>query len=384
MSSNNLYSERLERCKKAIMLEKPDRVPVICKTEPTYAIQYAGYNLKKALWDIDLLIKAMDKLYEDFYFDAGGFMGRFPLFYKITGSKTIVPNDRDGYMQHPEVTGLKAEEYDEYIEDPYKCIIEKIVPRLYTELGKPGIEGCLNWARAIYANNIIKEKIAAGNAMLSQKHGIASIRRGITEAPLDFIADFIRGFTGISKDMRRYPEKVRLAAEASLPLMIKLAKLTNPTPGIIPSVFIPLHMPPYMRTIDFEKLYWPTFEKLCRTLTSEGYTLQIFFEKNWTRYYDYLQELPKGIIGYFEEDDLGVVKEKLGKTMCIMGNFPVNMLKLNTKQECIDKAKEIIDKAAPGGGYMFTVDKSILLLNDAKPENLRAVNEFVHEYGTYK
>ena len=166
--------------------------------------------------------------------------------------------------------------------------------------------------------------------------------------------------------------------------MYKLAKIVNPNPGTIPSLFMPLHMPSYMRTKDFEKLYWPSFKKLVCDLVADGYTIQIFFEKDWSRYYEFLQELPTGVIAYFEDDDLGIVKQKIGHKLCIMGNYPITMLRLNTKQECIDKAKEIVDKAAPGGGYMFCMDKSILDLSDAKPENLIAVSEFVHEYGVYK
>ncbi|MFZ7121429.1 MAG: uroporphyrinogen decarboxylase family protein [Eubacteriaceae bacterium] len=383
MNKNGL-NEKLERCRKAILNEQPDRVPVICKVEPTYAIQYAGNNLKESLWNLDLLIESMDKLYSDFYFDAGGFAGRFPLFYKRTGSKSFVPNEKDGYMQHPEVAGLQPEEYDEYIKDPFKCLVEKVVPRLYTELGQSGVDGHLAWARSVNADSKIRAKIAAGNAMLNQKYGIASIRRGISEAPLDFIADLLRGFTGVSMDIRRCPGKLEEAVEVTLPLMVKLAKLLNPVPSATQSIFVPLHMAPFMSNKNFERFYWPTFKKFCEEITKDGYTMQIFFEKNWSRYYDYLQELPKGIVGYFEEDDLGVVKENLGKTMCIMGNFPTTMLNLNSKQECIDKAKEIVDKAAPGGGFMFTMDKSVLLLQDAKPENLKAVTDFVHEYGVYK
>ncbi len=185
-------------------------------------------------------------------------------------------------------------------------------------------------------------------------------------------------------DVRRKADKVKAAVEATEPLMYRLAKILNPTPGIIPSMFIPLHMPSYMRTKDFEKLYWPTFKSLVCNLVDDGYTVQVFFEKNWERYYEYLQELPTGTIAYFEEDDLGEVKKKLGTKICIMGNYPISMLRLNTKQECLDKAKEIIDKAAPGGGYLFTMDKSILALSDAKPENLIAVCDFVHDYGVYK
>ncbi|HHX73917.1 MAG TPA: hypothetical protein GX699_03335 [Firmicutes bacterium] len=376
--------QRTEMVKKAIMCEQPERVPVICKQEPSFAIEYAGYDLKTALWNPSLIVEATDKMYTDIYCDAGGNMPRFPLVYKTNGSRAFVPRELDDFVQHPEVEGLLYEEYDEYIENPFKCIVNTIIPRLYPKLAAGGAEGSLNYLRAMIADNQVKSQYLPGCAAVERKHGIINIRRGAIEAPFDFLADLLRGFTGISKDVRRDPGRVQAAAEATLPLMYKLAKILNPTPGIIPSIFIPLHMPSYMRTTDFEKLYWPTFKKLVDDLIADGYTLQIFFEKNWTRYYDFLQDLPTGVIAYFEEDDLGVAKEKLGKKLCLMGNFPITMLRLSSKQECIDKAKEILDKAAPGGGYLFCMDKSILSLSDAKPENLIAVCEFVHEYGVYK
>lgn len=375
--------QRSEMVKKAIMGEKPERVPVISKAEPSYAIQYAGYDLKTALWDPELIVKATDKMYTDIYCDAGGNMPRFPLVYKTNSSRAFVPRDVDDFVQHPEVTGLLSEEYDAYIKDPFKCIVDTVIPRLYPDLAADGVNGSLNFLRAMISDNQVKSQYLAGSAAIEKKHGIINIRRGAIEAPFDFVADLLRGFTGISMDIRRDPGRLQAAVEATAPLMYRLGKILNPNPGTIPSIFIPLHMPSYMRTKDFEKLYWPTFKKLVCDLVEDGYTLQIFFEKNWTRYYEFLQELPRGVIAYFEEDDLGVAKEKIGDTLCLMGNYPITMLRLNTKQECIDKAKEILDKAAPGGGYMFCMDKSILTLSDAKPENLIAVSEFVHEYGKY-
>lgn len=376
--------QRVEMLKKAIMGEQPERVPVVSKAEPSYAIQYAGYDLKQAQWDPALILKATDKMYEDIYCDAGGNMPRFPLVYKTNGSKAFVPRESDDFVQHPEVTGLLPEDYDAYIADPFKCIVETVMPRLYPKLSSADPQGGLNLLRAMIADNQSKAQYLGGLAELGKKHGIINIRRGAIEAPFDFVADLLRGFTGVSMDVRRDPGRLKAAVEATLPLMYRLGKIANPTPGTIPSLFIPLHMPSYMRTIDFENLYWPTFKKLVDDLIADGYTLQIFFEKNWERYYDFLQEMPRGVIAYFEEDDLGVVKEKIGKNVCIMGNYPITMLRLNTKQQCIDKAKEILDKAAPGGGYLFCMDKSILTIDDAKPENLIAVSEFVHEYGVYK
>ena len=379
----NLTAEqRTEMVRKAILCQQPERVPVVCKAEPSYAIQFAGYDLKEALWKPELIVDATDKMYSEIYCDAGGNMPRFPLIYKTNGSRAYVPRELDDFVQHPEVEGLMIDEYDEYIADPFKCIVETVIPRLYPKLAGP--EGNLNMLRTMIADNQVKGKYLAGCAQVEKKHGIINIRRGAIEAPFDFVADLLRGFTGISMDVRRSAGKVQAAVEATLPLMYRLAKILNPVPATVPSMFIPLHMPSYMRTKDFEKLYWPTFKKMVCDLIDDGYTHQIFFEKNWERYYDYLQELPTGVIAYFEEDDLGVAKEKLGKKLCLMGNYPVTMLRLNTKQQCIDKAKEIVDKAAPGGGYLFCMDKSILSLSDAKPENLIAVSEFVHEYGVYR
>ena len=173
------YQESLERCQKAVNLEQPDRIPVICKVDPTFAIEYAGFDMKEALWNVDRIAEAYSRVYEDFYFDGGGYMGRFPLFYKVMQSKSFVPNDSNGYVQHPEVSGLEAEEYDEYIADPYKTIVNKVVPRLYPALAAEGMEGGLNWARAINANNRIMGKIVAGNTGF-QTCGAVSPKRPLT------------------------------------------------------------------------------------------------------------------------------------------------------------------------------------------------------------
>ncbi|AHF11327.1 hypothetical protein A7D23_09460 [Dehalobacter sp. TeCB1] len=61
----------------------------------------------------------------------------------------------------------------------------------------------------------------------------------------------------------------------------------------------------------------------------------------------------------------------------------MNLYQERTKEECIAKAKELIDGMA-GGGYIFGTDKELLAPADGKAENIIAVNEFVMEYGIYK
>ena len=175
---------------------------------------------------------------------------------------------------------------------------------------------------------------------------------------------------------------VKDAAQAVLPLMIRFGSMLPPMKG--KTVGMPLHMPVFMRNSDFEELYWPSFKTLVQTLSEKGYQLKIYFEGDWTRFYDYLQELPAGnIIGCFEYMDPVLCKEKLGKVMCISCGYDVSLLEYGTVTQAEDEAKRIMDALAPGGGHIFSVSKGITFANDGKAENVKALYDLVPEYGRY-
>jgi len=90
-------------------------------------------------------------------------------------------------------------------------------------------------------------------------------------------------------------------------------------------------------------------------------------------------------ISYIFKQTLGKVfsKEKLGKVVCIAGLYPVALLKNGTKGECLKKAQELIEILAPGAGYIFGLDKSIMKSSDINPENLKAVTQFIIREGKY-
>jgi uroporphyrinogen-III decarboxylase len=96
----------------------------------------------------------------------------------------------------------------------------------------------------------------------------------------------------------------------------------------------------------------------------------------------FLAELPKGkILGHFDTSDINKVKQVLGKTMCIMGNVPSSILQTGTQQDVKDYCKKLIDEIGPGGGFILSPRSSI---DEAKPDNIRAMLEFTREYGVYK
>ncbi|MDR3602132.1 MAG: uroporphyrinogen decarboxylase family protein [Desulfosporosinus sp.] len=383
MDAVAMTNERNQMFRDLFSGKTPQRVPISNPATQDFAIQYAGLDLAECQWDLTKLEQVYNKFCQDFFTDTypGGSI-RIPSHYQILGSTCIVMSS-SGFMQHPEVVGLLAEEYDQFIASPYDCLVETILPRLYTELNGSPAKVAMALAKAMRAKSDDLAYLGTIQAKMNAKYGYATMVRALTEAPFDFLADFLRSFKGISGDVRRCPDKVAAACEAVLPLMIK--KGTLPNSSMLGATFIPLHMAPYLRDKDFATLYWPTFKKLVETLVGMGQKVELFVEQDWMRYLDYLYELPENTIMRFEYGDAKLVKEKLGKKHIISGFYPVTLLQTGSKQQCVDKAKELLDILAPGGKYWWQADKSIINLDVNGPvvENLRAVLDYVHENGSY-
>jgi hypothetical protein len=280
---------------------------------------------------------------------------------------------------------MLPEDYDYLIEKPYDCLLERVIPRQYKafNLNDP-VNTAISFAKSIlaYNNDFMQAGMVIGK--LTEKYGYypgGLFAGGFTGAPFDFLADQLRSFKGISMDIRRMPEKVKEACDALYPIVFKKglpSKISNYN-----TVFIPLHMPPFMREKDFAELWWPSFKRMLDEYASMGIHCFLFCEHDWTRYLDYLYELPTDTVLWFEYGDPKLIKEKLGKKHIITGLYPVMNLKTKSKEECVAEAKRYIDALAPGGKYIFGFDKNPLLLTDINVENLCAVAETVRDYGVY-
>ncbi len=73
-------------------------------------------------------------------------------------------------------------------------------------------------------------------------------------------------------------------------------------------------------------------------------------------------------------------KEILGDTVCIRGNVPLSLLIGGTIEDVKKCCKKLIDVCGRGGGFIMD---SATGLDDAKPENVKAMFEFTREYGVY-
>lgn len=361
----------------------PSRVPILTNIDNAFCLEYAGYSLKKEQYSIEKTLEAIDVTTRDFDGDTVlGITIRLPQLYKILGAKNFKMGV-DGFLQHPEVRGMEVEDYDAFIADPVKTLWQTILPRIYEELNRPGFEGQKVLTKAFFTFASSMAALGEGYQKIAEKYGRSTytMASAASAEPLDTLSDQLRSFSGISKDIRRCPDKVIAACEALLPVCLKAG--VNPASSRYNRTFIPLHMAPYMREKDFLKFYWPTFKAYVEGLNAAGAGANLFVEEDWSRYLVYLNELPENTLMVFEYGDPKEIKAKVGSRHIVSGLYPIGLLKSGTEQACIDKAKELIDIFAPDGGYIFGFDKAILRLNDINPANLKAVFNFVHEYGIY-
>lgn len=382
-----IQEERNQNYKNIYESKIPNRVPVNITLPFETIAQLAGLNLLEAQWNPELIEPAVEYVSERIYTDlvAGGTSLRFPSYYQTLQSKSFVMGT-SGVFQHPDVSGMKAEDYDYLISNPLECLYEVVIPRLYPGLHlKNPLDMMRTFTKAFKGYQEDKAVTREIERKITEKYGYCSITpagaSGFTEAPYDFLADTLRGFRGIAVDIRRRPKQLEAAIEALYPIVLK--KGMPKTISDYGHVFMPLHMPTFMREVDFARHWWPSFKRLLEEYASMGIHCKIFCEDNWDRYLDYLQDLPTNTVLLFEYGTPKRIKDKLGKKHIITGLYPVTYFKNHTIKECVDLAKEFIDTLAPGGKYIFDFDKRPLSGAEVDIEKFNAVAKAVHEYGVY-
>lgn len=370
----NLYSGKI-----------PKRVPLGHYVFNPYAIQFAEMDLLSSQWDTkNLLMKACDTFCSEVFTDIVPVASTIvPYPYQVLKSRSYVMSD--GFMQHPEVHGLEADEYDAFIASPVDVIIEKILPRLFPALDTDPFTKSVNMAKGMMAYQEESATMRTIKRTMAEKYGYftgpAGSAGGGIKCPFDFIADFIRGFSGILKDVKRVPDKLKEACEVLLPILIQ--KATPANPSYLGTTSVTTHMAPFMRTKDFEELYFPTFKRMIEIMSESGMGVRIFCEGDWMRYLDHLRELPENVRLRFEYGDPRIIKDKLGDKHILSGLYPISLLQVGTEQECIDKAKELVDILAPGGRYYFEFDKSAITCQGNMRKNMIALSDYLHYNTNY-
>jgi uroporphyrinogen-III decarboxylase len=307
--------------------------------------------------------------------------------------------------QFIEAEHMKAEEYDRFLNDQSDFNIRCILPRTYGLLAPlaklPPLESMMNFipfhvlATPEFANLLQKMANIAKEAMEWQaqvkdmfeelnRQGFPGRTAGIGGGvPYDMISDFLRGMRGAMLDMYRCPDKLMAAIEKLMRQTIQRIA-AGPKATEFTTAFIALHRGAdgFMSLKQFEKFYWPYLMKLVNALVDARYTPEIFFEGDYTKRLEYLQELPKGkVIARFDRSDMAKVKQALGGRICISGNVPASLLQTSDVEGVKKYCKWLIDVVGKDGGLIVGPGS---VIDEVKAENLKAMVDFTREYGKYR
>jgi len=396
VDTEKLYAQRFARYTTAMRNEMPDRVP-IRPFVAEFTGKYAGYDCQQLAHDYPQAFDAACKCAADFEWDAvvpnmvyvwTGLAQAMGLkYYAIpgldipadTGFQYREPSENDAFM--------RADEYDALIEDPTGFLYNVWLPRASSQMASVG-------GPSTYQSNLALVKTSMAMMQyftafgpqidrLRTECGTVSAIGGILKAPLDIIADKLRGYLGLVDDLFERPEKVLAACEALAPHLANVARTSADPTGSVP-IGLWMHRGgvPFVSPKVFDNVYWATLKPIIQELWADGHQTLFYAEGSWDHHLHRFAELPdRSIVYHLDQGDILATRDALGDKFCLSGGIPNAMLGQAEPAEIRKLCKEIIENVAQDGGYIM--DASAIVQNDAKIENMQALTEATLEYGVY-
>lgn len=412
--NDELLKERVKRIEDAVQLKKPDRVPF----SPFFSFfpaKYANITCEEYMYDYDKIREATKKTILEFepdqYLNPYVLFGMGPMMEILDFKQLKWPGhgvSSNVTYQFVEKELMKPDEYDLYLFDPTDFMLRFYLPRVCGALNglktlpplpaqyylriprNAALFGAPEVATALQA---LLEAGAEGQrwgartsafGIEMNELGFPPMFGGTAYAPFDYLGDNFRGTKGIMLDMYRVPKKLIQATEKVLPILAQ-ATIADAKKTGVPYIFMPLHkgLDGFMSLDQFKYFYWPTLRDLMMEFIKNDLIPCPLWEGRCDSRLDTIKDIPAGkAIYHFEQTDIFKAKDVLGDRVCIRGNLPASMLLTGTPQQVSDYCKKLIDHVGRDGG--FIMDGAIGVPDEAKPENLKAMEVTTKEYGVYR
>ena len=409
IEANTEPETRLERFNKALRLESPDRVLVGPSSDHFFSTRLAGISNKDAMLEHDKRYVAMKEVLLRFDFDIALQSGVYPAqWYSILGARHYqwpgggLPDDKT--FQFVEKEYLLADEYDQFLANPNDFTMRVLWPRM-TEGLKPLSElpplysigpdpiflgpafaspenlAVLDTLKKLAEASIVSMQAEADYVTEVEELGYPVSYGANFTPPFDLVADFLRGLRGTMVDMYRVPDKLLAAVELYVEPQIKAAIEWAEAVGN-PRVFFWLHKGAagFMSDEHFQKFYWPSLRTVVLSLVEAGLTPILHVQGDYTPRLPYLAELPRGKVPiHYDRIDRQQALQIMGDRQCFWGDISSALLSTGSAEQVQEDVKKLIDLFAPCGGLI--VDGSVGIPDEARPENIEAMVETVHQYG---
>ena len=410
-TTQELYDARLKRVADAVKLKEPDRIPIVPVFQ-AYPVYFANkWTIKDLLYDYKKSAEVYDIFYDYYKPDLGWDpVSYYPVEYMETAGITWFRwpgkhlDDPNLMYQFIEDEYMKGDEYAEAIHDISKYMMNKWLPRSFSNLqglakidfrnsmwfGHMGMFAAFSDPQVIQSmETLIKTGKVLGEFFayldnyklhMKEKYGMPPLYAGSAFAPFDMIGDSMRGTEAILLDMYDRPDELLALIDVVTEFAIK-DTIAGCSGKAVPYVWFWLHkgVDSFMSDECFKKFYWPSLKKYLIKVVEANLTPVVYVEGSYNSRLEYLKELPPGkVIFNFEYTDMAKAKKVLGGHSCIMGNVPAFSLSYGKKQDVVDYCKWLIDTCAPGGGYIMDTGT---MVDDAKQENIDAMFETTFNYG---
>lgn len=395
LSLQELYETRRKRYYTAMRNGKPDMVP-IRPFVAEFTAKYAGFTCQEVTQDYRKAFAAVLKCVEDFDWDAvvgnmvyvfAGIPQAMNLSYYAFPGVEVPPNVGFQYLEPSEEKAfMRPEEYDLLTEDPTGYLFNVWFPRVSRDavpMGEPvTFQNNLAYLKGGMAMLDYFTALGKQNEALKAK-GVVSAICGILKAPLDILADKLRGYYGLARDLVERPKQVLKACEALMPHLFKVALLSaDPEKELPIAMWMHRSCVPLISPEHFENIYWPTIKPILEELWREGHQVLMYAEGNWDYHLETFRELPPGsIIYHVDRGDLFQAHRVLKDRFALSGGFPNDLLTFASPPEIREYCRKILREIAQDGGYIM--DAGAIIQNDASIENVKALTEATREYGQY-
>ncbi|HEY9595983.1 MAG TPA: uroporphyrinogen decarboxylase family protein, partial [Spirochaetia bacterium] len=409
-SPKELIEERRQRVRDVVALKKPDRVPVFGPYQK-YPYAFAGLSFKEAMNDYAKARAACHKFLDYFQpdLDFGPILAYPAIPMETLGWKAFKwPGHGLGdnvMYQYVEGEYMKAEEYDEFIYDPSNFMLTKWAPRQFTAL--EGFSKFVPWRRFMWSGwmnfgffadpsmrKSLELAMKAGEQMNEwwgsqaqywgemEAKGYPLAYAGWDWPPFDILGDTLRGTHQILADMRRRPDKLHDALEIATKIFVEYGEGAAGAP--LPLVWVWVHKSTreFMSDAQFKEFYWPYLRKGLVALVEKGIIPVVYWEADFESRLQHIVDVPKGtMIYHLSTTNAEKAYDVLGGTVCLMGNVPNIQLLAGTPDDVRATCRKLIDTVGKKGGFIMD---SAIMLDEAKPENLKAMIDFTKEYGVYR
>lgn len=373
MGANLSLKERKELFENAIQFKENKRPPLLSNYW-SWKILDAGFKLSEGIFDYNKMELAVRYHQETYNWDAIIDYGwRNPLRVgQAMGFGWHLVDDKAESMTFIDHSLIESpEDYKLFLKDQnafYWKLLSKCNPEMKKSQFVSGMKEQLDFFN--FVGKMAQMLNTEYNTLIFPNYWIA---------PIEKFFFMYRGIKGLSADLRRYPELMvevfDKMFELSYPDFIKNAT-TADTGGHFADLEIVMIAHSALSIKQFERFYYPYLKRCMDDMVAAGRNIFVFSEAYINRFAEYFQDIPKGHLMVFPEQDNFSEVRKLLPNACLAGGMPNELLGMGTPEDCVEYAKRLLDEMG-NTGFVISQNKMGSFRRDGKRDNIKAVNEYI-------